>query len=207
MQDIPFLFASLTFFVFMSSFYYSSTLVNPMLSTYYEITTEKSLLIFSTAAIGFLIGSLTIMYLMKHDVVRRRFALIFGLCVIGLGMIVRTGNLAGGHQIYIVIMGQILNGFGMAFVMDTNLPELMDCVERRPDFHQYNKNTIDIKIPSFTLILQSIGQAIGAFSASFTADSKSYNFTFVVGGVSLFVFASLYATLCGFGETESVKHA
>ena len=146
------------------------------------------------------------MYLMKNNVIRRRFALILGLCIIGLGMIVRTGNLAGGHQIYIVIMGQILNGFGMAFVMDTNLSELMDCVERRPDFQQYDKNTIDIRIPSFTLILQSIGQAIGAFSASFTADSKSYNFTFVVGGVSLFVFASLYAILCGFGETEPVKH-
>ena len=134
MKDIKFVFASLTFFVFMSSFYYSSTLVNPMLSAYYETTTEKSLLIFSTAAIGFLTGSSTIMYLIKNDFIQRRSALILGLCIIGLGMIVRTGNIAGAHQIYIVILGQILNGFGMAFIMDTNLPELMDCIERRPDF-------------------------------------------------------------------------
>lgn len=52
------------------------------------------------------------------------------LVLMGIAMIVRTGDLRGNAMIYWVYIGQVLNGVALALLTTTTFPEIVDSVEK-----------------------------------------------------------------------------
>lgn len=87
--------------------------------------------------------------------------------------------------------------------MVTMFPELMDCVEKRSDYEEYDIDQLRIRISSFSLLVSVLGQAMGAFWGVYLAEKRGYSFAFITGGIILIGFAVLYAGLCGLGDEGS----
>ena len=84
--------------------------------------------------------------------------------------------------------------------MVTMFPEMMDCIERRSDYNEYNIDQLRIRVSSFSLFVSVLGQALGAFFGIFVAEKRGYQFAFVLAGLILICFSVLYASICGLGE-------
>lgn len=183
-----------------AAFLYQSTIMNPMLSTIYELEPEKSSLFYTLAGVAFLITTPVAFLLRSKKLAKRRTIMFWALFFMGVGMIIRTGDLRGEAMIYWVYLGQCLNGVTLALLTTTTFPEIVDSVEKTKEYEFYDKERVNIYVSGFFVLLSSIAQALGTFAGSFAADMIGYNWAFISGGIALIVYAFVYYAITGTGE-------
>jgi hypothetical protein len=54
----------------------------------------------------------------------------------------RTGDQLGKQNLWMVYLGQVLNGFGASIMTVCTFPEMVDCVERRDDYQMYDREKL-----------------------------------------------------------------
>jgi predicted MFS family arabinose efflux permease len=131
---------SLTFWT--STTLFSMTIMNPMLSDIYGIEPEKSSLLFTLSGVAFLCSTPIAFALRSRKLAKRRAIIFFAQIVMGVACILRTGNLLGEMNLWLVYISQILNGFAMALLTTTSFPEIVDNAEKSEFYHLYNKEAI-----------------------------------------------------------------
>lgn len=183
-----------------AAFLYQSTIMNPMLSEIYGLSPEKSSLFYTLAGVAFLVATPVAFQLRKRKLAKRRPIMYWSLIGMGIGMIIRTGNLGEEPKIVWVYVGQCLNGVCLALLTTTSFPEIVDCVEKTPLYSQYDKEKADLYISGFFVFISAVAQALGTFAGSFSAGMIGYNWSFISGGIALIVFAVVYAVACGPGH-------
>lgn len=151
-----------------AAFLYQSTIMNPMLSEIYNLEPAKSSLFYTIAGVSFLFTTPVAFLLRTKNIAKRRTIMFWALFMMGVGMIVRTGNLRGNDKIYWVYIGQILNGISLALLTTTTFPEIVDSVEKTKEYPSYEREKVNIYISGFFVLLSSIAQALGTFSGSFS---------------------------------------
>ncbi len=180
-----------------------------MLAEYYNIKTEFSSLVYTVSAIGFLVATPFIYIVRTRELIKRRLMISIGLVMVGIAMSIRTGELLGKHNLWMVYFGQALNGFGLSILMVCSFPEMVDCVEKRDDIHLYTRDRLQIYLSSFSVFIQNVGYALGALTSSAIADKLSFSLAFLIGGVVMILFAVVYLVVCGPGDavlgTQTVK--
>lgn len=117
-----------------------------MLSSIYGLETEISSLFFTISALSFVFGTPITFQLRKRKLASRRSIIYVALSLMGLAMIIRTGNLRGNEVIHWVYTSQILNGMSLGMLTTTTFPEIVDAVERTPMFSSYEKDEVHIYI-------------------------------------------------------------
>ena len=88
-----------------AAFLYQSTIMNPMLEKVYELEPEKSSLFYTLAGVAFLVATPVAFLLRSKNLAKRRTIMFWSLFGMGIGMIVRTGDLRGEAMIYWVYLG------------------------------------------------------------------------------------------------------
>ena len=142
MSHKNFCLSSLTQVWYLSMFCFSSCIMNPMLLEYYEITPEKSALFSLLGAVSFLLTTPVAFFLRNHGV-SRRIIIFLALLVLGVGMIIRTGNmqwLTEDSHIVMVFAGNFINGSSLALLTTTVIPEMYDNLEQMEDYHEYDQD-------------------------------------------------------------------
>lgn len=82
----------------------------------------------------------------------------------------------------------------------TTFPEIVDSVENRHDYSEYNKESMNLHISSVFVLISAVAQLIGVFFGSTFAGLWGYNIAFVLAGLALISFAIVYAFVCGLGD-------
>lgn len=85
--------------VYLSAMTFQSTIMNPMLTTIYDLPPSKSSLVFTISALAFVLGAPLTHFLRKRKIVSRRTIIYVGLFLMGFAMIVRTGDIFGQARI------------------------------------------------------------------------------------------------------------
>lgn len=75
-----------------ASFLYVTTILNPMLREIHKLDTEASTLFYVLSGLSFLLTTPIAFYLRSHRIMKRRMIMYLALCMMGLGMIIRTGD-------------------------------------------------------------------------------------------------------------------
>ena len=189
---------SLTFWT--STTLFSMTIMNPMLSDIYGIEPEKSSLLFTLSGVAFLCSTPIAFTLRSRKLAKRRAIIFFAQIVMGAACILRTGNLLGEMNLWLVYISQILNGFAMALLTTTSFPEIVDNAEKSEFYHLYNKEAIQLWISGTFVLWISIANAIGTFLGSVAADAIGYSWSFVAAGCYMVTFTIIYASVCGTGN-------
>ena len=76
-----------------------------MLSEYYNIKVEFSSLVYTVSAVGFLVATPFIYVVRTRDIIKRRMMITIGLAIVSIAMAVRTGELLGKHNLWMVYLG------------------------------------------------------------------------------------------------------
>lgn len=200
MNDRFFVMASLCMIIWKVGFLYESTLLNPMLIEFYKMDIEKSSFFYTLGSISFLLSTPISFQLRKRKLISRRSILVIGLALMGFSMIIMTGNLTGNLNLWMVYLGSTVNGIGFCLLQTTNFPEIVDTVENRPDYFQYDKESMNLHISGMFVFVQAVAQLIGVFLSGTFADIWGYNTAFVAGGATLITFCLIYIMICGLGE-------
>ena len=192
--------AMLCLVVYTAVFLYQSTIMNPMLYEIYKLEPEKSSLFFTLAGVAFIITTPVAFQLRSRKIMRRRTIMFLALMMMSSAMIMRTGDIKGEAHIVWVYIGQIINGSGFALLTTTTFPEIVDAVERTEMYPSYDRDSVNIYISGFFILLSSIGQALGTFTGSTAADYIGYTWAFIAAGIFTFCFCVCYILICGCGQ-------
>lgn len=87
-----FVFAMLCMVFYNAMFLYVTTILNPMLREVHNLDTEASTLFYVLSGISFLMTTPIAFYLRSRKIMKRRVIMFVALCIMGLGMIIRTGD-------------------------------------------------------------------------------------------------------------------
>lgn len=68
------------------------------------------------------------------------------LSIMGMGCVVRTGNITGNENIAWVYIGQCLNGVSLALLTTTSFPEIVDTVEKTVEYPSYDQEKVNFYI-------------------------------------------------------------
>jgi MFS family permease len=128
-----------------------------------------------------------------------------GLCLMGFSMIIRTGNLKQKENLWMVYVAQVINGGSFAVLTTTTFPEVVDSVENRDDYSQYNREALNLHISGMFVFVSALAQLLGVFLGSTFAGTWGYNTAFIIMGLIMIVFGFLYAAVCGLGEGFNVS--
>lgn len=74
----------------------------------------------------------------------------------GVGCIIRTGNLFKKKHVYWVYIGQCINGAALAVLSVTSFPEIVDAVEKTPEYPYYDKDYVNFYISGLFVMLAAI---------------------------------------------------
>lgn len=118
----------------------------------------------------------------------------------GFSMIIRTGNLKQNENLWMVYLAQIVNGSAFSILTTTTFPEIVDSVENRPDYYQYDKESMNLHISGMFVFISAIAQLLGVFLGSSFAGTWGYNTAFIIIGMTLIAFGCLYGLICGVNE-------
>lgn len=111
-----------------------------MLVQLYGMEVEISSMFFTISGVAFIAVTPIAFILRSRRIMRRRVIMYMSLVLMGVACIVRTGNIKGEKNLYWVWIGQILNGFALALLTTTSFPEIVDAMERIPEYPYYDKD-------------------------------------------------------------------
>jgi MFS family permease len=197
-----FTFALLCMVVWTASFMYQSTLINPMLTSIYDIKVELSSMFFTISGIAFILATPIAFILRTKRLMRRRVIMYCALTLMGIACVVRTGNITGNKNLYWCWVGQILNGMALSLLSTTSFPEIVDAIERTAEYPYYNKDEVQLYVSMVFVMFAAVAQGIGTFFGSFIAELTGYTGAFVVGGGVTWLFTLVYALVCGGGQED-----
>lgn len=78
------------------------------------------------------------------------------LAIMGVSMIYRTGDLRGKKHMYMTYIGQVTNGVGLALLTTTTFPEVVDSIEKRSDYVDYDKDEMHLHISSVFVFISAL---------------------------------------------------
>jgi MFS family permease len=162
--------------------------------------TEKSSLFYTLAGVAFLISTPIAFQLRSRKLMARRAILVMGMWLMGFSMIIRTGNLKQKENLWMVYLAQIVNGSAFSILTTTTFPEIVDSVENRPDYYQYDKESMNLHISGMFVFVSAIAQLLGVFLGSSFAGTWGYNTAFIIIGMTLIAYGCLYGLICGVSE-------
>lgn len=82
----------------------------------------------------------------------------------------------------------------------TTFPEIVDSVERREDYSQYDKESMNLHISGVFVLISAVAQLLGVFLGSTLAGAYGYNAAFIGGGIFMIAYALFYYLTCGLGD-------
>lgn len=117
---------------------------------------ELSSLFYTISGIAFLFATPIAFILRSRKLMRRRVILYCALIAMGVGCIIRTGNLFKKKHVYWVYIGQCINGAALAVLSVTSFPEIVDAVEKTPEYPYYDKDYVNFYISGLFVMLAAI---------------------------------------------------
>lgn len=97
-------------------------------------------------------------------------------------------------------IGQVTNGIGLALLTTSTFPEVVDSIEKRSDYADYDKDEMHLHISGVFVFISALAQLIGVFSGSTIAGLWGYNAAYVFGGCIMVTYGVTYAILCRAGN-------
>lgn len=135
MQSRYSVFAIFTYAAVCWAIAYQSSSLNVMLGEVHGLDPQKSTLVYVGASFGFILGAPVAGQITKHNLMSRRGLTYVGYNLIAVGMVIRTGDFGDEPKLYLSITGQIVSGVGLAILLCTTMPELIDSIESQPELY------------------------------------------------------------------------
>jgi MFS family permease len=177
---------------------YQACSLNVMMIEVHGLDDKTSTLVYVIASAGFLIATPLAGLVLENQILSRRGLLYMGYIVMGTGMIIRTGDFGSVPILWLSIVGQVLSGAATAIILCVAMPELMDSIESQPELYaQLEKDFLIVYVSSIQVLFGCVGQSAGMFLSAMISQALGYNWTYIGGGIYVYILAAIYYISCG----------
>ena len=107
-----------------------------------------------------------------------------------------TGDFGLKPKLYISIFGQICGGISLAIMNCTELPEILDCLERSNFYDELDKDKMEVYISTIIVLISALASAWGSLSSMIFCGLWGFKFSFLLAGAFCFGFCLVYALVC-----------